>query len=150
MLKLRTDAAAPWSTAEQEARADPADQKGTGQPADARQRHARGVEAHMSGEAAGHPEADSDRGLRSDQDQVVPGGWDRVDVDVRHEEHDPQRHHDAPEIKPPLVSLAQDDEDEDCVDEVIGDGHRAIIVLGRACVVGAGVDVRVDLSSTPG
>ena len=77
----------------------------------------------MGRESGGGAEREADAGERDDQHQIVSGGRDRVEVHLSNEEQDGQRDDDAAAIELPLTSLTGDDQDEHCVDEVIGECH---------------------------
>ena len=55
--------------------------------------------------------------------EVVAGGRDRVHVHLRDVNEDGQRNDDAATVELSLAGLTQDDQDEHCVDEVIGNCH---------------------------
>ncbi len=103
----------------------------------------------MGGEAAENAERETDSGKHDDQDEVVAGGRNRVQVLRADEEHQDERNDHAPAVELPLPRLAKDEENERRVEEVLGSSHAAIIRGTRAHVVGARVEPRVDLPLNP-
>jgi hypothetical protein len=67
-----------------------------------------------------------------------------VHVKPRDIEHHDHRNDETTNIQLPLARLAKNDEDENCVDEVIGSSHAAMIGRRRLFVVGSGVEPQVD------
>ena len=115
-------------------RADPGDQQRAGDPADACDGETVLARADVGGEAARDTEREADGPERGDQHQVVAGGRDRVHVDMRDVRDDRQRDDEAATVELSLAGLTQDDQDEHCVDEVIGDCHgRHDLLAAPAC-----------------
>ena len=83
------------------------------------------------------------------QDEVVARGRDGVEIALRHKQHQRERGHEAPQVESPLTGLADDEEDEGCVHDVVGGVHAAIIARPQPRVVGAGVETRVDSQLNP-
>ena len=103
----------------------------------------------MRREAAEDAEREPDGREQSNQDEIVAGGGQRVHIALGDEEHDHQRNHETAEIELPLARLAKHDENERCVDEVIGSRHAAMIGRRSQLVVGARVEVQVDSRLNP-
>ena len=115
-------------------RADPGDQQGAGEPADACDDETVLAGADMGGEAAGDTEREADGSERGDQHEVVAGGRDRVDVHLGDIGDHGQRDEEAAEVELSLACLTQDDQDEHCVDEVIGGCHgRHDLLMAAPC-----------------
>ena len=83
--------------------------------------------ADVGREPAEHAQRQADGGQQADQHEVVAGGRDRVHVHVADIEHDGHRCQEGAGIHLALTRLAEDHEDEDCVDEVIGSSHGAMV-----------------------
>jgi hypothetical protein len=77
----------------------------------------------VGSEAASNTERKADGPERADQDEIVAGGRDRAHVQMRDVGNDRQRDDHAAAVKLSLASLTEDDQDEHCVDEVIGSSH---------------------------
>src|SRR5436305_854111 len=73
-----------------------------------------------------------------------------MEVALGDKEHQRERGQQAPQVESSLTRLADDEEDESCVDDVVGGGHAAIIARPLPRVVGAGVELRVDSQLNPG
>jgi hypothetical protein len=130
-------------------RADPPDEQDPSQPADAGERLATLVAAHMGREPGDGAERQAHAGQRGDQDQVTSGGRQRVDVLGGDPGDEHERKHEVAAVDPALLGLAEDDHDEQDVDQVIGGGHTPIIDPMTARVVGSRVEPRVDLPINP-
>jgi hypothetical protein len=72
-----------------------------------------------------------------------------VQVHLCDEEDEDEWDEDAAAVQLPLAGLAEHDQDEDCVDEVIGDRHGAMIFFGTDSVVGPRFEPWVDLRLNP-
>ena len=95
------------------------------------------------------PKRQPDRGQQNDQDEVVAGGRKRVQILRADEEHEDERNDHAPAVELPLPGLAEHEEDERRVEEILASGHAAMIRGRRRRVIGAGVEPRVDLPLNP-
>ncbi len=130
-------------------RPDARDQQRGGKPSHAGDRQAVLAGADVGCETGRDAEGEPDGGQQADQDEVVAGGRNRVQVHLGDEEDEDERDDDAAAVKLALPGLARHDQQEHCVDEVIGDRHGAIIFRRAGCVVGARVEPRVEPHVNP-
>ena len=79
----------------------------------------------------------------------MPGGGKRVQVLGTDEGHEQERHDHAPAVELALLGLAENEKHERGVEEVLASGHAAIIRGHLPAVVGAKVEVRVELLLNP-
>jgi hypothetical protein len=103
----------------------------------------------MGGETAENAQRQANSGEQYDQNEVVAGGRKRVQVLRADKEQKGERSDHAPAVELPLPGLAEHEQDERRVEEILGSGHAAIIRGRPLHVVGAGVEPRVDLSLNP-
>ena len=103
----------------------------------------------MSGQATKNAERQTESDEQADQDKVVAGSRERAQV-LRADEHQKSERNDhAPAVELPLPSLAEHEEDECRVEEILSSSH-ATIIRGRPLPdIGAEVEPRVDLPLNP-
>ncbi len=120
--------------------ADPQDEQAAGDPADpgegdaAARRRERGLRSRR-----GH-QREPDCGQQNDEDEVVAGGRERVEVLRADEEHEDERNDHAPAVEFALPGLAKHEKDERRVEEILASSHVAMI-RGRRC---RGIGARVE------
>jgi hypothetical protein len=126
MLKLRIAGSAPWFTANTNTiRAQiPAIKR---PPASQPTRASATPSLPVRTCVAKHAQREPNRCKQRDERQVVACGRNRVHVALRNEEHDDQRNHQATNIQLPLTRLTKNNEDENCVYEVIGSSHGVMV-----------------------
>ena len=85
---------------------------------------------------------------QDDQHEVVPRGWKSVQVLQADEEHECERNDHAPAVELPLPGLAEHQEHECRVEEILRSSHAVIMLRRLLAVISARVETRVDLPST--
>src|SRR5436305_707516 len=90
-----------------------------GDPTDLRQRGTVLARPHLGNEPTGYAERQPDEGKGDDQEEVVAGGGERVQVLGVDEEHEQERNDHAPTVELPLLGLAENEKHERGVEEVL-------------------------------
>jgi hypothetical protein len=130
-------------------RADAHHQQAAGHPAHPREPAPVSAQTDEGGEAAQHPQGQPDSGQRSDQLQIIACGGNGVHI-VRGDE-DRQRHRsdEAADVQASFSGLAKDDNDEDRVDQVVGESHASTVTCRDVGVVAAQVERRLISPAPP-
>ena len=151
MLKLRTAGSAPSASAN--AKAIRAPIPATSRMPASRPTRASATPSPPSADAGGEPHriprVRPTAASVPTRTRSLPAVGSECDVLAGDEEDDREGDEDAAAVELPLAGLAQDEEDERGVEEVLGCGHAAIIGARRRRVVGARVEPRVDLGLHP-